>query len=78
MPILALVLYVLEYRAIIKQNEHIEKLTCHSITLSFQLMQLSNRLHAFFYKQLLYKQVSTRQDKNLSNSSTGSRNAKQF
>ncbi len=31
-----------------------------------------------FYKQLLYKQVSTREDKNLSNFSTGQKNAKQF
>ena len=31
-----------------------------------------------FYKQLLYKQGRTRQDKNLSISSTGWENAKQF
>lgn len=30
------------------------------------------------YKQLLYNQVSTRHEKNLSNSSTGSLNAKQW
>ena len=35
-------------------------------------------LHAFFYKQLLYKQGSTRQGKKLSNFSTGLKTAKQF
>ncbi len=40
----------------------------------------NNRIDGFFmfYKQWLYKQVITRQDKNLSNSSTGQRHAKQF
>ena len=33
---------------------------------------------SFLYKQSLYKQTSTPHDKNLSNSSTGQRNAKQF
>ena len=35
-------------------------------------------LHAFFYKQLLYKQVSTRQAKKLSYFSTGLKSARQF
>ena len=35
-------------------------------------------LYAFFYKQLLYKQGSTRQDKKLNNFSTGLKTAKQF
>ena len=35
-------------------------------------------LHAFFDKQLLYKQGSTRQGKKLSNFSTGLKTAKQF
>ena len=36
------------------------------------------RVHAFFYKQLLYKQGSTRQGKKLCNFSTGLKTAKQF
>ena len=35
-------------------------------------------LHAFFYKQLLYKQGSTRQGNKLSNFSAGLKTAKQF
>ncbi len=38
----------------------------------------SGGCYTHFYKQLLYKQVSTQQDKNLHNSSTGQRNAKKF
>ena len=45
MPILAIVLDLLEYRAIIKQNEHIKKRKCPSATLSFVLMHSSDWLY---------------------------------
>ncbi len=49
-------------------------ITRRRLLLTTEEMKYTN----FLYKQLLYKQVSTRQEKNLSNSRTGSRNAKQF
>ena len=47
--------------------------------ISLQTAKIPYQMHTcFLYKQLLSKQGSTQQDKNLSNSCTAYRNAKQF